>query len=102
MKRIYQINQRLNKRHPNSNQPFQIMTRLLEECGELAQQVNHFENMGIKQQKHGQPNKAHLAKEIQDILRCALQLATHYQIEAELETSINQSYSKMQEAKLIA
>jgi NTP pyrophosphatase (non-canonical NTP hydrolase) len=33
------------------------MTRLLEECGELAKEVNHFEGTGIKRQKYGEPDK---------------------------------------------
>lgn len=101
MQRIYKINHGLNKRFPNGNDPFQIMTRLLEECGELAQQVNHFENAGVKQAKHGQPSKEKMVKEIQDILRCALQITTYYELEAELEASINVSYQRMQKDGLI-
>ena len=52
----------LGRRFPNHNEPFQIMTRLLEECGELAEQVNHFEGTGVKREKHGEPDKAKLAK----------------------------------------
>lgn len=37
----------LNKRFSDGNQPFQIITRLCEEAGELAQVVNHFEGSGI-------------------------------------------------------
>lgn len=34
----------LNRCFRDGNDPFQIMTRILEECSELAQQVNHFED----------------------------------------------------------
>ena len=70
--------------------------RALLKCGELAAQVNHFEGSGIKRDKHGQPDRAKLAKEVQDVLRCALQIATYYGVEAELETVINRSYQRMQ------
>ena len=101
MERIKKINEGLGKRFPDGDNPFQMVTRLAEECGELAAQVNHFEGSGIKQQKHGQPDRAKLAKEVQDVLRCALQIATYYGIEAELEAAINTSYQRMKTEGLI-
>ena len=96
MERIKKINEGLCKRFPQGNDPFQMITRLVEECGELAAQVNHFESQGVKRQKHGKPDRHKLAKEVQDVLRCALQIAVYYDIESELEASINRSYAQMQ------
>ena len=39
MGKLWQITEGLNRRFPNGNDPFQIMTRLLEECGELDQPI---------------------------------------------------------------
>jgi NTP pyrophosphatase (non-canonical NTP hydrolase) len=94
MHRIYTINDHLQQLFPSGNNPFQIMTRLAEECGELAAQVNHFENVGVKRQKHGEPDRAKLAKEVQDVLRCALQIAAHYHLEAELDAAIEVRYQQ--------
>ena len=58
------INRALYRRFPEGNQPYQIMTRLLEEAGELAKEVNHFEGSGIKAQKYGPPSREDFAKEI--------------------------------------
>jgi len=99
--KLYSITQGLNRRFPNGNDPFQIMTRLLEESGELAQMVNHFEGTGIKREKYGQPDKAKLAKEIMDLIRCGLQIAIYYGLEHELENKINESYTKMKADGLI-
>lgn len=93
---LFTLTQDLNRRFPEGDQPYQIMTRLLEECGELAQQVNHFENSGVKQQKYGPPDPAHMAKEIKDVIRCALQIALYYRIEAEVEATFQQSYSSIE------
>lgn len=87
------INQALRERFPTGNDPYQIMTRLLEECGELAQMVHHFEGAGVKRDKHGEPNREHFAKEAQDVLRCVLQLVDHYQLQSELEASVARSYA---------
>lgn len=92
--KLLTINQSLCKSFPDGNSPFQIMTRLLEECGELAEQVNHFEGSGVKRQKHGEPDRQKLAKEVQDVLRCALQIADHYQLEPELTASVERSYQQ--------
>jgi NTP pyrophosphatase (non-canonical NTP hydrolase) len=82
------------RKFPNSHVPFQIMTRLLEECGELAEQVNHLDT-GVKREKHGEPDKAKLAKKVKDVLGCALQIAQYYGIELDLEASIENSYRRL-------
>ncbi len=101
LEKLYAITHGLNRRFPDGNDPFQMMTRLLEEGGELAQMVNHFEGTGIKKEKYGEPDKAKLAKEVMDLMRCALQIAIYYGIEDELEGKINASYAKMKEQGLI-
>jgi NTP pyrophosphatase (non-canonical NTP hydrolase) len=89
------------RRFPLGNDPFRILARLLEECGELAQQVHVFEDCGIKRQKHGEPDRDHLAKEIQDVLKTTLDLAHYYGIHAELSASIERVYARMQAEELI-
>ena len=89
MHRIKIINQALRQRYPSGEDPFQMVTRLAEECGELAAEVNHFEGSGIKRQKLGEPDPRKLAKEVQDVIRCALQIATYYDVEEELEMLID-------------
>lgn len=81
-----------NKKYPKGNTPFHIIARLCEETGELASAVNHFEDTGVKRQKHGLPDKAALAKEVQDVIRNALNVVQYYGIEQELKDSIEQSY----------
>jgi NTP pyrophosphatase (non-canonical NTP hydrolase) len=83
-----------SRKYPKGNTPFQIIARLCEEAGELASAVNHFEDSGVKRQKHGLPNKAALAKEVEDVIRTALSVAQYYEIEQELKDSIDQSYYK--------
>ena len=91
-----------NKKYPKGNTPFQIIARLCEEAGELASAVNHFEDTGVKRQKHGPPDKVALAKEVQDVLRTALNVAQYYGIEQELKDSIEWSYrSKIDEGYIM-
>lgn len=101
MEKITEIVKGLNKAFPNGNDPFKIITRLAEECGELAKEVNHFEATGVKLEKYGQPNKENLAKEVQDVIRCAMQVALYYGIENELEASIEKSYENLKKQGFI-
>lgn len=86
------------KRFPEGFEPFQMVTRLLEECGEVASEVNLWEDSGIKRQKHGEPKKENLAGEIKQALVALIQIAVYYKIEDELEQSINESLDFMEKA----
>jgi len=95
LEKLMAINVGLNRRFPGGNEPFQIITRLVEECGELAGEVNHFEGSGVKRDKHGAPDRAKLAKEVQQVLCCALQVAQYCRIEEELKASLEHSYQRL-------
>jgi NTP pyrophosphatase (non-canonical NTP hydrolase) len=84
---LFAITAHLVHRFPEGNDPYKIMTRLLEECGELAQQVNHFEGAGVKREKYGEIDRDKMAKEIKDVIRGALQIAIYYGIEDEVEAT---------------
>lgn len=98
---IKKINEGLLRKFPKGNDPFQMVTRLAEEVGELASEVNHFENSGIKREKHGEPNKAKLAGEAKNVISNVLQIIEHYQAEKELKNSIEKSIKKLQDNKWI-
>ena len=89
--------QGMTKRFPNGNEPYQIMTRLLEECGEVAKEVNHFENSGTKALRHGKPSKEKLAGEVKDVLNALMQLVLFYGIENELEAAVGKSIGQLKE-----
>ena len=91
MDKLYELARCYTSRYPGGNEPYQIVTRLLEECGKVASEVNHFENSGIKMQKHGAPSREALAGEIKQAINALIQLTQYYGVEAELEQSIDQS-----------
>ena len=93
--KLYKIAEGLNSRFQDGDDPFYIVTRLAEECGEVASQVNHFERKGVKALKLGPPDRAAFAKELQDVMRAVVQLAIHYELEAELEASVERSYREI-------
>lgn len=101
MDKLYKMVQGYFKRFPNGVEPFQMVTRLLEECGEVASEVNHFEDSGIKRLKHGEPNKDALAGEIKQAMVALMQIAVYYSVQEELEKSIDDSLGRMKSENLI-
>jgi NTP pyrophosphatase (non-canonical NTP hydrolase) len=101
MEKLYQLAQGYRTRFPEGDEPFQMVTRLLEECGEIASEVNLWEGSGVKRQKHGEPKKENLANEIKQALAALTRIATYYKIEQELEASINKTLSEMKDGGLI-
>ncbi len=101
MEELYGLARGYARRFPAGNDPFQMITRLAEETGELAAEVNHWEGSGVKRAKHGEPSREHLAGEIKNVLTCALQVALYYGVEAELAASIADSLARMRREGLI-
>ena len=101
MEKLYQLAKGYTNRFPDGNTPYQIAARILEECGEVASEINHFEKSGIKMQKHGEPSKQHMADEIKQAVNALIQLAVYYNVENELEASIDRSLKKMQDEGLL-
>ena len=86
--KVNEVNRGLATKFPEGINPFQIMTRILEEAGELAQQVNLFERSGIKQEKYGEPDRAKLAHEARGVLLTLFQLIDYYRLHDEVEASV--------------
>ena len=102
MQKLYAICEGLNSRFPGNRDPFRILARLTEECGEVASQVHHFEGIGRKIEKHGPPDKPALAKEIQDVLTSVLSLSLHYGVQTELEQSIDKHFHMVVDQDLVS
>ena len=101
MDKFYQIAKGLTKRFPEGEEPFQMATRLLEECGEVAAEINHWEDSGVKRQKRGEPSKEKLAKELQQAIVALFRIAVYYSVENELDESVNRSLERLKSEGLI-
>lgn len=101
MDKLYKIVEGYFKLYPSGIEPFQMVTRLLEECGEVASEVNHFEDLGIKRMKNGEPSKEALANEIKQAMIALMQITVYYSVQEELENSVNDSLRRMKDENLI-
>ena len=101
MEKLYLMAQGANKRFPKGNEPFQMATRLLEECGEVASEINLWEDTGIKRKKRGEPKKENLANELRQAMVALAQIAIYYNVEKEIQECIESSLSTMRTEGLI-
>lgn len=100
--KLYKIAEGLNVRFADGSDPFKIVTRLAEACGEVAAEVNHFEGMGVKARKLGPPDRNKLAKELTQVIGAVLHLAIYYGLQAELATSVDDTYRRVVSEGLVS
>ncbi len=101
MERFYKMAEASNKHFPKGVEPYQMATRLLEECGEVASEINLWEDSGIKRLKHGEPKKENIAGEIRQAIVELIKIAKYYGVEEELEQSIENSLKRSRDEGLI-
>lgn len=101
MKRLFQMVEASNKRFPKGVEPYQMATRLMEECGEVAAEINLWEDSGVKRKKHGDPQKENIANEIRQAMVELAKIARYYHVENELEASIEASLAQSKAEGLI-
>lgn len=101
MQRFYKMVEASNNRFPEGVEPYQMATRLLEECGEIATEINLWENSGVKRQKHGDPKKEDIANEIRQAMVELVKIAQYYHVEDELDASIQTSLARSKAEGLI-
>lgn len=95
MENLKQLANGMNHRFPEGNQPFQIVTRIMEECGEVAKEVNRLEKSGTKVLRHGNGTKEDLAGEIKDAMNALMQLALYYDAAGQVEEAIKRSIEQL-------
>ena len=101
MQRFYKMVEASNNRFPEGVEPYQMATRLLEECGEIAAEINLWEYSGVKRQKHGDPKKENIANEIRQAMVELVKIAQYYHVEEELDASIQASLARSKAEGLI-
>ncbi|MCL2202525.1 MAG: hypothetical protein FWB88_01100 [Defluviitaleaceae bacterium] len=99
MENFYKMVEASNKRFPKG--VYEMATRLLEEAGEVAAEISHWEDSGVKRQRRGEPCKKKLANELRQPIVELFKIAVYYSVENELEDSIQQSLASSKAEGLI-
>jgi NTP pyrophosphatase (non-canonical NTP hydrolase) len=93
--KIVEINNSRDERFTSRLTPFTIITRLVEESGELAKEINRFEQQGSKLLRREKGNKETIAHEITDVLAAAIHLAQYYNCVDLVLKSIDESHKRI-------
>ena len=91
----------MERRFPKGSDPFKMVARLAEECGELAAEVQLWEDEGVKRQRFGEPDPAKTAKEVIDVLTATLAIARHYDLLDHLSVRVESSIARALKEGLI-
>jgi NTP pyrophosphatase (non-canonical NTP hydrolase) len=92
---LYAIADRYSHRYPDQNTPSGYLTRLIEELGEIAVEVQRLEGVPGKIAKHGPGSVDDLASEVEDLMHSALGLVACYRGEPALDAAIDREYAKV-------
>ncbi len=92
---LYEISTHYARRFPEGDTPLGYLSRLTEELGEIAVEVQRLEGAPAKVAKHGHGNLPDLASEVEDLIHTALGLIQHYQAEAELDAVVASQHRKI-------
>lgn len=61
--KVLKVAEAQTKRFPNGDQLFKIISRILEESGEVAWELNHYERSGISTERNNKDGKQELVHE---------------------------------------
>lgn len=92
---LYAISASYARRFPDGNHPLGYLTRMTEELGEIAVEVQRLEGSPVKVAKHGPGSVADLASEIEDLLHTAVGLLRCYSAEDAFESVLEREYAKV-------
>lgn len=86
LKEIQNLAKKISKRFSEKESIFDIVARLLEECGEVASEIRKIEKKGSKVYFGISGDKEKLAEEVADVLLAVAAIANFYDLDLEKET----------------
>lgn len=98
--RLYAIVDRYARRYPEQHHGSGYLTRLIEELGEIAVEVQRLEGISGKVKKHGPGSIEDLASEVEDLLHTLLGLVRVYSAEEALNAVIEREFAKVTDDRL--
>jgi len=93
--RLYAVVDRYARRYPEQHHGPGYLTRLIEELGEVAVEVQRLEGVPGKVKKHGPGSIDDLASEVEDLLHTLLGLVRVYSAEEALNAVIEREFAKV-------
>jgi NTP pyrophosphatase (non-canonical NTP hydrolase) len=109
MEILMKIAQAQTKRFPAGEDPYKNVCRILEEAGEVAWEINHYERKGIPIDKGNRQDKEHIVLEAFQLCEVTCQLLQYFDLTTDFkdfiadtyQTYIEKGYIKTEETKNI-
>lgn len=97
LSKISLVAQAQTKRFPNGDEPFKIVSRLLEESGEVSWELNHYERNNISLMRNCRDNKENLITETYQVMIALNQLLQYYDLSDLFARKIEEVYKEYQD-----
>lgn len=97
LSKISLVAQAQTKRFPNGDEPFKIVSRLLEESGEVSWELNHYERKNISLMRNCRDNKENLVTETYQVMIALNQLLQYYDLSDLFARKIEEVYKEYQD-----
>lgn len=97
LNKISLIAQAQSKRFPNGDEPFKIMSRLLEECGEVSWELNHYERANVSVERNCKDNKENIVNEAFQVVMVLNQLLQYFDLSEDFVNKIEMVYKEFQD-----
>lgn len=97
LSKISLVAQAQTKRFPNGDEPFKIVSRLLEESGEVSWELNHYERKNISFMRNCRDNKENLVTETYQVMIALNQLLQYYDLSDLFTRKIEEVYREYQD-----
>lgn len=95
--KISLVAQAQTKRFPNGDEPFKIVSRLLEESGEVSWELNHYERKNICIEQNCKENKENLVAETYQVMIALNQLLQYFDLSDEFVSRVEYVYKEYQD-----
>lgn len=97
LNKILLVAEAQSRRFPKGDEPFQITSRLLEECGEVAWELNHYPRKNISIERNSKDNKGNLVTETYQAMTVLGQLLQYFDLTDDFVNKIEVVYKEFQD-----
>jgi len=101
LEKILKVAEAQTKRFPNGNDPFKIVSRLLEESGEVAWELNHYDRKGISLECKNKDGKREIMCEMYQVMISLCHLLQYYDLQNDFRDRIDEVYKEYMEKNLL-
>jgi NTP pyrophosphatase (non-canonical NTP hydrolase) len=94
IEKVFTVAKAQSNRFPEGDYPFNIVSRLLEEGGEVAWELNHYARKGISIDRFNPDGKRELVYETYQVMIALCQLMQYFNLEDDLKKRMDEVHQE--------